>query len=332
MLTMATTRLNLSCQATLSPLGTVFWRNFAADRLKADHKTVSHLRLIFAVLTSLVLHLNALNWNKTDDPAIDPVAEIEKITISLYAVNLFAEGKSSSNDLRPVQASKIARADSAGADLPVSKRTQKTVHQKHRLSFTNSTKKRRKTLQSAEPINRSKPETVDRSERLGVPVNSELVHTLPEQRLLSEPEIPRKHVRLAPRSPIDALPESVIATQADKGQPRTATASSSLKQPKISLIRNPRFRRPPRPPNYPHRAVRYGQEGTATFHAKISSEGKVQQINLFRSSGFTLLDQAAITAVGKWVFEPALHNGIPIESWVEVPVNFVLEQSTRSRH
>jgi protein TonB len=51
----------------------------------------------------------------------------------------------------------------------------------------------------------------------------------------------------------------------------------------------------------------------------------VQQIAVFRSSGFSLLDQAAVAAVRGWLFEPASRNGFPVAARVEVPVHFVLE-------
>jgi len=38
--------------------------------------------------------------------------------------------------------------------------------------------------------------------------------------------------------------------------------------------------------------------------------------------GVTGLDAAAVDAVKKWVFKPALSNNKPIAVWVEVPMDF----------
>jgi protein TonB len=43
-----------------------------------------------------------------------------------------------------------------------------------------------------------------------------------------------------------------------------------------------------------------------------------------RSSGFEMLDRAAIAAVRRWVFEPGRRGGNPVAAWVQVPVRFAL--------
>lgn len=315
----------------LSPAGAVFRCGFVMGLLKADHHAASLTRLVIAILASVLLHLSVLNWNDTDYTVIDSVANLEKITISFHAINPSVAEKSSSNDPRPVQTSKAAKALSAAAELPESKRVPKSARQRHSRPLLNGTTKKWNPVQSEKSINRTKPVTVGQSERIKTLASAEPVHIPPEQRLRSKLLSPPKQVRLAPRHLEYPSRETQAITRKNTGPPKTTTASSSLVQPEIPLIRNPRFRRPPRPPVYPRQAIRHGQEGTVTLYAKIASEGTVQQINLFRSSGFALLDQAATTAVRKWAFEPAIHNGFPMDAWVEVPVNFILKQSTRSQ-
>ena len=60
--------------------------------------------------------------------------------------------------------------------------------------------------------------------------------------------------------------------------------------------------------------------------AAVSASGQVIAVSLQRSSGFAILDQAALQAVRGWKFIPRKENGIPQESVVEVPVNFNLRQ------
>jgi protein TonB len=38
----------------------------------------------------------------------------------------------------------------------------------------------------------------------------------------------------------------------------------------------------------------------------------------------SILDDAAVEAVRRWVFTPAIANGKPVKVWVGVPVRFVL--------
>jgi periplasmic protein TonB len=60
----------------------------------------------------------------------------------------------------------------------------------------------------------------------------------------------------------------------------------------------------------------------------VRQDGSVAAVELAQSSGFSLLDESATRTVREnWRFIPAQHDGIPVESWVEVPIRFVLADS-----
>jgi protein TonB len=79
------------------------------------------------------------------------------------------------------------------------------------------------------------------------------------------------------------------------------------------------------PPPYPAAARRRGYEGTVVVEVLVSKEGRVQNLRLFQSSGYALLDQAATTAVKRWLFEPGKAGDENIEMWVKVPLRFQLQ-------
>jgi protein TonB len=58
----------------------------------------------------------------------------------------------------------------------------------------------------------------------------------------------------------------------------------------------------------------------------VSPDGRVLHVSLFKSSGYPLLDQAAVDAVRTWTFEPARASGIAVTSEVVVPVRYSLSQ------
>lgn len=94
---------------------------------------------------------------------------------------------------------------------------------------------------------------------------------------------------------------------------------------KLSLIvREARYRKRTTI-TYPKRAWELGQQGTVTLHAFINSNGLPEDMKIVVSSGHSLLDRAALSAVQSWQFHPALHNGQAITSWVRVPVQFVIQ-------
>lgn len=134
-----------------------------------------------------------------------------------------------------------------------------------------------------------------------------------------------------PKSPfvIKLYQKSTGITQKKVNYPRLTIFPSLSRQPLTPLIVHPKFHRPPQSSVYTRQAIRYGQEGTVTIHTKILPDGTVQQLKLIHSSGHPLLDRAAIAAIRKGVFEPAVHNVLAVDAWVEAPVYFILKQSSR---
>lgn len=86
-----------------------------------------------------------------------------------------------------------------------------------------------------------------------------------------------------------------------------------------------RFRVSPPPPPYPRRALSLQQEGVVLLRALIDEQGAAREVKLQASSGYPLLDKAALQAVGEWQFLPETVNGRPVAVWVEVPVRFQID-------
>jgi protein TonB len=77
-------------------------------------------------------------------------------------------------------------------------------------------------------------------------------------------------------------------------------------------------------PKYPGIATSRGWEGTVQLLVKVSVEGDSEEVTVQRSSGYDVLDEAAVEAVEKWKFIPAKRGETPVSSSVVVPINFVL--------
>ena len=90
------------------------------------------------------------------------------------------------------------------------------------------------------------------------------------------------------------------------------------------VLTEPRFRVPPRPPVYPRRARDLEQEGIATIRVLLDTTGNAREIVVWESSGFILLDHAALSAARRWQYEPERRNGKPVDAWVQIPVRFAL--------
>ena len=80
----------------------------------------------------------------------------------------------------------------------------------------------------------------------------------------------------------------------------------------------------PRPP-YPAISRRLNEQGKTTVRVLIGADGHPQRAEIAKSSGFTRLDEAAVTTVMRWRFVPGKRGGVAEAMWFNVPINWVLE-------
>ena len=59
---------------------------------------------------------------------------------------------------------------------------------------------------------------------------------------------------------------------------------------------------------------------------EVDRKGVAVKVESKQSSGYQLLDQAALEAVRYWRFQPERIGDIPIESKVTIPIRFRLEE------
>ncbi|MDR0869096.1 MAG: energy transducer TonB [Planctomycetota bacterium] len=79
-----------------------------------------------------------------------------------------------------------------------------------------------------------------------------------------------------------------------------------------------------RRPTYPEAARRRRQEGTVWLRLEIDARGDVRTATVDASSGYPLLDDAAVRAARQWRFRPATRFGQPAAGTVSAPVEFHL--------
>jgi protein TonB len=97
----------------------------------------------------------------------------------------------------------------------------------------------------------------------------------------------------------------------------------TLSVPALKLAR-PLYKQNTSPP-YPRKARRLGYEGIVMLKVLIDENGRVDDLTVLQSSGHTILDRAASSAVKKWLFEPGTEGGIKKKMWVKIPVRFDLK-------
>lgn len=78
-------------------------------------------------------------------------------------------------------------------------------------------------------------------------------------------------------------------------------------------------------PRYPRIAKKSGWEGTVLVRVTVEKNGRASQVDVSRSSGHKVLDDAALKAIKRWTFSPARDGNIPIKSVVVIPLKFSLK-------
>ncbi len=109
-----------------------------------------------------------------------------------------------------------------------------------------------------------------------------------------------------------------IATSGSVRLLRDATAEAGSVRSKVRFGNNPR-------PEYPRAAREAGWEGTTVLHVVVLPDGTVGSVTLHKTSGYAVLDEAALTAIKTWQFIPAMDGNFPIKSVVRLPIRFDLQ-------
>lgn len=117
----------------------------------------------------------------------------------------------------------------------------------------------------------------------------------------------------ASRSPVSAPPDSRDATARER-----AVSAPRLPDRDALPLNHPA-------PAYPEAAQRSGDSGTVVLQVEVGTDGKPGDITIARRSGSRELDRAAVEAVRGWTFEPAIRDGKPVASTVQVPVDFRID-------
>jgi len=148
---------------------------------------------------------------------------------------------------------------------------------------------------------------------------------VPPQKVKPQPSpvvVPPPIMRLAnvPPTPVVVTPDpppvrSVVVAPAPPAPAQTGPVSApDLSETMVSG----------KPPKYPIESRRKHEQGTAVLNVLVGEDGAVASISIAKSSGFKRLDNAALEAVARWRWSPAMRNGLPTTTRGYITIPFVL--------
>lgn len=117
-------------------------------------------------------------------------------------------------------------------------------------------------------------------------------------------------------------PPAPVASRAEPPRPPAAAApvAAPPSAPRFDAdyLQNP-------PPVYPPLSRRANETGTVKLKVFVEPSGLPGKVDIETGSGYERLDKAALAAVARWKFVPAMRGTEPIGAWVMVPIAFGLK-------
>ncbi len=163
---------------------------------------------------------------------------------------------------------------------------------------------------------------------------------------LPEDEIDTLEVMEITGSVIEQLPRNMSFPIPELSTDRQMSSSTHLLSPAFTLhkpmptssrilldhtAKNRTLHTPVRPlntahPTYPRRAREQGWHGRIIVRVTISDHGKVESVSIQKSSEYKILDDQALDTARQWTFKPAKNGIFPVDSTVDIPIQFNLVQ------
>lgn len=153
----------------------------------------------------------------------------------------------------------------------------------------------------------------------------------PPPELAEKPPEPPREVAEAPperrppprqSAPQTAAPQPVRLNAALQGMESFTLEGRTTPPEAADAARNRR-------PNYPEASRRRGEEGVVRVELLVDPNGRVVDVRVLESSGFSTLDAEAVKTVRDWRFRPAQRAGVPVAGSITTAVHFRLATERR---
>lgn len=133
--------------------------------------------------------------------------------------------------------------------------------------------------------------------------------------------IPPAEIEIASESPSAIVAQ--IANTAGEATPSPASPTAATPSQELPAMSQVAYLRQPMP-HYPARSRHAREEGLVVLRVTIDETGRVAGVEIQRSSGHPLLDDAARDAVAHALFKPYIDGGVARAALAIVPIEFSL--------
>jgi protein TonB len=159
--------------------------------------------------------------------------------------------------------------------------------------------------------------------RPAAPAPTLLSSKAPSNNTLTAPqEVPRPSPK-ADATPV-ATPAPAAPAPAAATAPEAPPAPAAPLPPKQITASAVRYLVPPQQV-YPETSRRLGESGKVGLKVLVDEHGKAIEVQVTQSSGFSRLDQSAVSAMRAARFQPYLENGVARSVWAPATITYDLQ-------
>lgn len=126
----------------------------------------------------------------------------------------------------------------------------------------------------------------------------------------------------APTAPVESI-TSIPPAPTPIQHPGTAEPVTTMPEidPRLGLSE----------PLYPASEIRAEHTGTVLLSVYVLENGRIGDVRLDRSSGYSKLDDSALREARRWRLKPGMRDGVPVAMWKQIPVTFQLQSGGSRR-
>ena len=268
--------------------------------------------IFLAIGVSVFAHLILLNQNISPSLAHDEMAQSTPSAIlSLNLINQVPSAEipelSSENSPKTIDSPKIVEKSNPQQTIP------------DKQVITSST-------QSTTSVSNENPKSLANIVNEMASQQRPPANTVTQQTETAEPNKTTPDKASSPPIPVKAEPAPLTEPNiklAEKGEAdvKAVEKQESNSAEKIAFAL-PSFNGPVPVAITPDLAKRKRQFGRVVLRGFVNEIGVLEQVDVFQSSGYELLDESAIDQARTWVYKPAFQNLIATGHWVEIPIEF----------
>lgn len=123
------------------------------------------------------------------------------------------------------------------------------------------------------------------------------------------------------KTPLMEEAKTEVTTPVHKTTPQT------ISSPERQGVRTPAQVSSPVQATYPRQSILRREEGVVVLRVRVSATGRAESVQVLEGTGFARLDRAAVEALRRAKFSPAMRDGVAVATEMSYQYRFCLQEA-----